>query len=138
MLRPIKPFSARERNLVSQTLLERYGHAMPFQPVDAELQLNLLKEEFAMCPSIMWKESGANFIVFKTGDERFRCLFYYNEATLFGTGKDEFDNLGDCVVTLLQVHTDQVEASRKVRNAMNSIDFSKANDGEEYHGPLIV
>lgn len=138
MPRPIKPFSARERNLVSQTLLERYGHAMPFQPVDAELQLNLLKEEFAMCPSIMWKESGANFIVFKTGDERFRCLFYYNEATLFGTGKDEFDNLGDCVVTLLQVHTDQIEESRKVRNAMNSIDFSKANDGEEYHGPLIV
>lgn len=138
MPRPIKPFSARERSLVSQTLLERFGHAVPLQPVDAELQLNLLKEEFALCPSIMWKENGANFIVFKTGDERFRCLFYYNEATQFGTGKDEFDNLGDCVVTLLQVHTDQEEESRKVRNAMNSIDFSKANDGEEYHGPLIV
>jgi hypothetical protein len=108
------------------------------QPVDAELQLNLLKEEFALCPSMMWKENGANFIVFKIGDERFRCLFYYNEATQFGTGKEVFDNLGDCVVTLLQVHTDQEEESRKVRNAMNSIDFSKANDGEEYHGPLIV
>lgn len=138
MPRPIKPFSAREKNLVGQTLLERYGHAVPLQPVDAELQLNLLKEEFAMCPSIMWKEGGANFIVFKTGDERFRCLFYYNEATQFGTGKDEFDNLGDCVVTLLQVHTDQEAESRKLRNAMNSIDFSKANDGEEYHGPLVV
>jgi hypothetical protein len=138
MPRPIKPFSARERNLVTQTLLERYGHPVPLQPVDAELQLNLLKEEFALCPSMMWKENGANFIVFKIGDERFRCLFYYNEATQFGTGKEVFDNLGDCVVTLLQVHTDQEEESRKVRNAMNSIDFSKANDGEEYHGPLIV
>ena len=138
MSRPIKPFSARERNLISQTLLERFGHAVALQPVDAELQLNLLKEEFALCPSIAWTENGAHFIVFKTGDERFRSLFYFNEALLFGTGKDEFDNLGDCVVTLLQVHTDQEEQSRKVRNAMNSIDFEKANDGEEYHGPLIV
>lgn len=138
MPRPIKPFSARERNLVSQTLLERFGHVVALQPVDAELQLNLLKEEFALCPSIMWQENGANFIVFKTGDERFRCLFYFNEALLFGTGKDEFDNLGDCVITLLQVQSEQEEQSRKVRNAMNSIDFSKANDGEEYHGPLVV
>lgn len=138
MSRPIRPFSDRERSLIGQTLLERFGHAVALQPVDAELQLNLLKEEFAMCPSIAWTESGAHFIVFKTGDERFRSLFYFNEALLFGTGKDEFDNLGDCVVTLLQVHADQEEQSRKVRNAMNSIDFEKANDGEEYHGPLIV
>lgn len=138
MPRPIRPFSAREKHLISQTLLERFGHAVPLEPVDAELQLNLLKEEFAFCPSIMWKENGANFIVFKTGDERYRCLFYYNEATLFGTGKDEYNNLGDCVVTLLQVHSDQEEQSRKIRNSLNSIDFSKANDGEEYHGPLIV
>ncbi len=138
MPRPIKTFTARERNLISQTLLERFGHAVPLQAVDAELQLNLLKEEFAMCPSIMWTENGANFIVFKTDDERFRCQFYFNEAMHFGTGKEEFDNLGDCVVTLLQVQVDQAEESRKVRNAMNSIDFEKANDGEEYHGPLIV
>jgi len=138
MPRPIKPFTARERHLISQTLLERFGHAVALEPVDAELQLNLLKEEFAFCPSIMWRENGANFIVFKTGDERYRCLFYYNEAMLFGTGKDEYNNLGDCVVTLLQVHADQEEQSRKIRNALNSIDFEKANDGEEYFGPLIV
>jgi hypothetical protein len=138
MSRPIRPFSDRERKLIGQTLLERFGHAVALQPVDAELQLNLLKEEFAMCPSIAWTENGAHFIVFKTGDERFRSLFYFNEALLFGTGKDEFDNLGDCVVTLLQVQTDQDEQSRKVRNALNSIDFTKANDGEEYFGPLVV
>jgi hypothetical protein len=138
MPRPIKPFTARERHLISQTLLERFGHPVALEPVDAELQLNLLKEEFAFCPSIMWRENGANFIVFKTGDERYRCLFYYNEAMLFGTGKDEYNNLGDCVVTLLQVHADQEEQSRKIRNALNSIDFEKANDGEEYFGPLIV
>lgn len=138
MPRPIKPFSAREKHLISQALLERFGEPVPLEPVDAELQLNLLKEEFAFCPSIMWRRDGTNFIVFKTGDERYRCLFYYNEAMLFGTGKDEYNNLGDCVVTLLQVHSDQETQSRKVRNAMNAIDFSKANDGEEYHGPIII
>jgi len=138
MPRPIRPFSDRERNLVSQTILERFGNAAPLQAVDAELQLDLLKEEFTMCPSLTWNANGANFVIFKTGDERFRCQFYYIETQQFGTGKDEYDNLGDCVVTLLQVQADQEEQSKSIRNAMNSVDFDKANNGEEYHGPLIV
>lgn len=138
MPRPIRPFTDRERNLVSQTLLERFGHPVPLQSVDAELQLDLLKEEFTMCPSLTWKENGAHFVVFKTGDERFRCQFYYIETQQFGTGKDEYDNLGDCVVTLLQVHTEKEEASERTRRALNAVDFEKAHEGEEYHGPLIV
>jgi hypothetical protein len=138
MPRPIRPFTDRERKLVSQTILERFGNAVPLQAAEAELQLDLLKEEFTLCPSLTWKENGANFVIFKTGDERFRCQFYYIETQQFGTGKDEYDNLGDCVVTLLQVQVEQEEQSRSIRAAMNSVDFSKANDGEEYHGPLIV
>lgn len=139
MSRPIRPFTDRERSLVSQAILERFGTVVPLQVAEAELQLNLLKEDdLTMCPSLTWRENGANFVIFKTGDERFRCQFYYIETQQFGTGKDEYDNLGDCVITLLQVQVEQEEQSRNLRNAMNSVDFNKANDGEEYHGPLIV
>ena len=138
MPRPIPKFTERERNLVRQTIKERYGSEVTFEDVDAELHLDLLKDELTTCPSLTWKERGANFVIFKTGDSRFRCQFYYIDTEQYGTGKDEYDNLGDCIVTLLQVQADHELEREGVRSGMNAVDFSKANDGEEYYGPLIV
>jgi hypothetical protein len=138
MARPIPKFTDRERNLVRQTIKERYGSDVTFQNVDAELQLNLLKEELTTCPSLTWEDQGAHFVVFKTGDSRFRCQFYYTDVQQFGTGKDEYDNLGDCVITLLQVQADYELERQGIRSGMNAVDFSKANDGEEYYPPIII
>lgn len=138
MSRPIPKFTERERNLVRQTIKERYGSEVTFEDVDAELQLDLLKEELTTCPSLTWEERGAHFVIFKTGDSRFRCQFYYIDTEQFGTGKDEYDNLGDCTVTLLQVQADHELQTKGVRSGMNAVDFSKANDGEEYYPPIII
>lgn len=138
MPRPIPDFTERERNLVSQSITERYGNIVPLQSVVAELQLNLLTEELTPCPSLAWEERGAHFVIFKTGDSRFRCQFYYTDVEQFGTGKDEYDNLGDCAVTLLQVQADHELQTQGIRTGMNAVDFSKANDGEEYFAPIIV
>jgi hypothetical protein len=138
MARPIPKFTERERNLVRQTIKERYGSEVTFQDVDAELQLNLLEETLTTCPSLTWEERGAHFVIFKTGDSRFRCQFYYTDVQQFGTGKDEYDNLGDCIVTLLQVQADHELEREGIRSGMNAVDFSKANDGEEYYPPIII
>lgn len=138
MVRPIPKFTERERSLVHQTIKERYGSDVTFQDVDAELQLNLLEEKLTTCPSLAWDERGAHFVIFKTGDSRFRCQFYYTDIEQFGTGKDEYDNLGDCVLTLLQVQADHELQVQGIRSGMNAVDFSKANDGEEYYPPIII
>jgi hypothetical protein len=49
---------------------------------------------------------GAEFIVAKVGDQRFRCQFFYSENEIFGTGRDIYDNLGDCVTNVLQLQAD--------------------------------
>lgn len=138
MVRPISKFTERERNLVRQTIKERYGTEVTFQDVDAELQLNLLEDTLTTCPSLTWDERGAHFVIFKTGDSRFRCQFYYTDVEQFGTGKDEYDNLGDCIVTLLQVQADHELEREGIRSGMNAVDFNKANDGEEYFAPIII
>ena len=138
MPRPIPKFTAREHNLVKQCVMERYGTKIALQDAEAELQLDLLKEELTVCPSTTWEERGAHFVVFKTGDSRFRCQFYYTDVEQFGTGKDEYDNLGDCVVTLLQVQADHELQRQGIKSGMNAVDFSKANDGEEYFAPIII
>lgn len=138
MPRPIPAFTAREKHLVGQTLAERFGAPPAVEVTQSEIQLDLLKEELTLVPSLTWKEGVCHFVVFKTGDSRFRCQFYYTDAEQFGTATTEYDNLGDCVIDLLQVQAKhEAERQRKLR-AFNAVDFSKANDGEEYHGPLIV
>jgi len=138
MPRPIPKFTAREHSLVKQCVKERYGTEITLQDAEAELQLDLLKDELTVCPSTTWDERDAHFVVFKTGDSRFRCQFYYTDVEQFGTGKDEYDNLGDCVVTLLQVQADHELQRQGIKSGMNAVDFSKANDGEEYFAPIII
>lgn len=139
MNRPIPKFTERETNLVRQCIKERYGHDVTFDAAaEAELQLNALKDDLTTCPTLTWRDQNANFVIFKTGDSRFRCQFYYTDVEQFGTGKDEYDNLGDCAITLLQVQADHELAKAGMRSGMNAVDFSKANDGEDSFPPILI
>jgi len=138
MPRPIPEFTARERHLVSQTLVERFGKPIPVQTIQAEIQLDLLQDELTMCPALTWQENVCHFVIFKTGDSRFRCQFYYTDAEQFGTDEKEFDNLGDCTLKLLQLQAKHEEERLRVMRGLNAVDFTKANDGEDYHAPIII
>jgi len=125
-------FTDSELKLVNQSLMERYGHAVSLQVADAELQLGGEDDPLSECPTLYWEERGAHFVIFKIGDSRYMTQFFYNEATQFGTGKSIFDNLGDCVITLLQVQSDHERQMQGVRSGMTATDF------DDYDGPLVV
>jgi hypothetical protein len=138
MPRPIPDFSAREKNLISQTLVERFGSAVPLQMIQSDIQLSLLNDELTTVPSLTWQEGLCHFVVFKTADCRFRCQFYYTDAEQFGTAQSEYDVLGDCVIDLLQVQGKHEQERARMLRGINAVDFSKANDGEENFAPIIV
>lgn len=138
MTQPVPDFTDSERRLADQTLRERYGKAVPVQAADAELQLDPLSSDFSTCPTLFWEERGAHFVVFKVAEKRFRAQFYYSEAEQFGVGKDEFDELGDCMITLLQVQSDHERQMRGIRSGMTAVDFEQANDGEDPFAPIII
>jgi len=87
-------------------LFERYGKLVPMQLADSELQLDASSEDLTLCQTIFWSERGAQFVVCKVAADRYRCQFFYSETEQYGTGHDEYNSLGDCVVTLLQVQSD--------------------------------
>lgn len=128
-------FTDSELKLVTQSLLERYGRVVPLQVADAEVQLDAEGEELTECPTLYWEERGAHFVVIKTGDSRYTGQFFYSEATQFGTGKPMFDNLGDCVITLLQVQSDHERQMKGVRSGMTAEDIKNLDD---YDGPLVI
>ena len=129
----IPDYTDAKQKLVSGVLFERYGKLVPMQLADSELQLDELSDELTLCPTIYWTERGAQFVVCKVAADRYRCQFFYSETEQYGTGHDQYDSLGDCVVTLLQVQSDH---ERQLANISSSATLAK--DDDDYHGPIVI
>ena len=104
----IEDFTNSELWIIKTTLEERYGKTIEPELADIELRLNPYATELSVCPAAYWEDQGCHFIVCKSGDSRYRCQFYYRVHQMYGTGVEEYDDLSECVVTLLQVQADHV------------------------------
>ncbi len=130
----IPDFTEAEERLVSDLLQKRYGKIVPIQQADSEMQLGGDPEHLTSCPTLYWSERGAHFIVCKVAASRYRCQFFYSDTEQYGTGRDEYDDLENCVVTLLQVQSDH---ERQLANVSSGATAANLDD-DEYHGPLVV
>jgi hypothetical protein len=102
----IPDFTESEIWTVRQTLRERYGEEVEPEIADTEVRLTPGAKELTVCPALYWEGRGAHFVLVKVGEDRFRGQFYYRLHQMFGAGIDEFDDVGDCTVTLLRVQAD--------------------------------
>lgn len=130
---PISDFTETEQKLVSGLLFKRYAKLVQLQLADSELQLDGPSGALTLCPTLYWSERGAQFVVCKVAEGRYRCQFFYSETEQYGTGRAEYDDLEDCVVTLLQVQSDH---ERQLDNI--SVRATQADTGGDYHGPVVI
>jgi hypothetical protein len=100
----IPDFTEVEMKLVDVALRERYGHVIEVQEVETEIRLMPADRELTVCPAIYWEDQErCRFVVSKTGVDKFRSMFFWSVKDRFSTGKEEYDNLGDCLVTTLKM-----------------------------------
>jgi hypothetical protein len=112
----IPDFSSSELWIVESTLSERYRGQIPeIMQADGEIRLNPGDRSLTEVPCLIWKVESCTFVIFKSGEERYRCQFFYSVRHQYGTGIDEFDNIGDCVTTLLKMQADH-EATQAATN----------------------
>ncbi len=102
----IDDFTDTELWIIRNAVNERYGTQIELMFADSELRLEKGSTVLTVCPTVVWQERGSNLVVFKAGDERYRAQFYYKGSQQFGTGKKEYADLAECVITLLQVQAD--------------------------------
>lgn len=102
----IPDFNDSELWVVKTTLKERYGHDIEIQLADSELRLDPSDRELTECPTLFWQVDKVSFVVFKIAPERYRCQFFYSIREQYGTGIEDYDNIGECVTALLQVQAD--------------------------------
>ena len=129
----VPDFTEAEKEIVSAELYKRYGKQVDVALADSELQLDPASPELTLCPTLYWAERGAQFVICKTGNGRFRSQFFYSDADQYGTGKEEYQGLHTCVVTLLQVQADHEHLL-----VNTSAGATAANLDDEYQGPLVI
>lgn len=134
MTPPIPDFTPAEREIAAMLVERRYEKAVEIAEADSELRLDPGSDALTVCPTLYWSERGAHFVVFKVGDGRFRCQFFYTDADHYGTGRDEYDDLSFCVRTLLQVQSDHERESASASARATGAD---AQD-PDYHGPAML
>lgn len=122
---PISDFNSAERWVIESTLKERYGRIVPIELADSELKLDPDAPVLTACPTVFWSERGCNFVIFKTGEDRYRCLFYYLEEEQFGTGRTEYDELAECVGLLLKLQADHEKQRQGVHSGMTAGEINK-------------
>jgi hypothetical protein len=104
----IKEFSDAEQWAVNTTLNERWPNEnIELQLADVEIKMFPHERELTTCPALFWQVGETSFIIIKVGDRAYRSQFYYKGFQQYGTGKSEFDDIADCITTLLQVHADK-------------------------------
>ncbi len=110
---PVPDITDSEKWVMKITLTERYGREVEIQLADADIRRYPADRELTACPVIYWQaEDGCNFVVFKVDDRRYRCQFFYKPYKQMGTGIDEYDDLAECTVALLQAQADYVAEQR--------------------------
>lgn len=112
-MRTIPDFSDTEIWSIKTTLKERFGENVELELAETELRLSPHSTELSLCPAVFWNWDNCNFIVIKSGERRYRCQFFYRLHQIFGTGIEEYDDITECVVTLLQVQADHQATAEK-------------------------
>jgi len=102
----IPDFTDEEFKVVTDTLMERYGKPADLQRADIELRIYPDDRELTECPAIYWENADCHFILAKAGKAQFFSQFFYGPREQFGTGKQFYDDVFDCLVTTLRVQAD--------------------------------
>jgi hypothetical protein len=129
----IPDFDDGERWLVESCLKERYGKIVTTRPADVELQLAPGDAQLTSCPTRYWEERGAAFAVTKVGESRWRTMFFYPAepgGEQYGAGRAEYDDLVDCVTSVLRAQADHEKQRLGVGSGDTALDLANNRTAE--------
>ena len=112
LMKRVPDLTDTELWIIRATVKERYGKPISVELADTEIRLRPGAKELTVCPAAYWEAGGAHFVIIKTGEDRYRCQFYYRLHQMYGTGIEEYEDLGECVISLLQVQADHAAQAK--------------------------
>ncbi len=117
-------YSPEELSVVQETLFERYNRVINVDLADAELRLDPESSTMTVCPTLYWQDGEVSFVVFKLAKFRYRCQFFYPNNEHYGTGREEYDDLVECVATLLRLQSDHAREKEGIKSGITGADLN--------------
>ena len=102
----IPDYTPEELKAISECLAERYGKSVSFEQADIELRLSGSDSEITECPAVYWEKKECHFIIAKTDESQYYSQYFYDPEELYGTGKQFYTDLLDCVLATLRAQAD--------------------------------
>ena len=102
-MEPIADFDSDEMAIIQTVVDTRYRCPIPLNLADVEVQLEPSNPARQNCAAVHWLENDANFIVIKTGNERYRGQFFYSPSEIFPAERDEYKQPAECIHSLLKI-----------------------------------
>ena len=110
----VPDFTEAEQWAVETTSKERWPEQAPaIQLADVEIRIHPQDRELTVAPAVFRDHSTTSFVIIKAADRTCRSQFYYRGFQQYGTSKTDYDDITDCVVTMLQVHADKEARDRE-------------------------
>lgn len=97
------------------TLRARYGRDLEYRHRACACagRLHPSDRGLTSCPTIHWQsDDGDTFGIFKRGERKYRCQFFYKPYEQMGIGTDEYDDLAGCAGAPLQAQADHAAGQR--------------------------
>ncbi|MDH4189675.1 MAG: hypothetical protein OEW21_05680 [Betaproteobacteria bacterium] len=132
-MNPIPDIDDGERWVVESALRERYGQRVQTQLADVELRLTPGEPVLTACPTLYWEERGAAFVLTKVAGGRYRAMFFYPGEVggeQYGAGRPEYDDLSECVLTLLRAQADHEKERHGVASGKTARELEGVGEKE--------
>ncbi len=94
-------FSLLEINLAKNLVNDRWRD-VKIELADVEVSRSS-KSESLPYPALVWEASKCTFVVIKVDESAYKCIFYYLGTQRFDTGVNEYEDLHDCVLSIMKL-----------------------------------
>jgi len=112
-------FSSQDRRTFLLTLKKRWANdEVSTQMVDVDVRVGESDKDTIKCPAFYWEYAEYHFLLMKTGENKYRPQFFYQDNEEAGVDIVEFDDIGECSMALLKLQANHA-LSIKVENEEN-------------------
>nr|VFK45176.1 MAG: hypothetical protein BECKSD772F_GA0070984_12131 [Candidatus Kentron sp. SD]VFK48609.1 MAG: hypothetical protein BECKSD772E_GA0070983_11325 [Candidatus Kentron sp. SD]VFK80531.1 MAG: hypothetical protein BECKSD772D_GA0070982_11244 [Candidatus Kentron sp. SD] len=106
----VPDFTDTELGIVQSAVNQRYRKEIRLELADTECRLDPATTALTSCPAVFWREQEMNFVIMKTAEKQYRCQFFGRDLDMYGTGRNEYDDVKECTMRLLQAQADSARA----------------------------
>jgi len=134
----IPEFNDAEKWVIESALKERYKKKISIELADSEVKLDANADQATLCPAICWAARAANFAICKIGENRYRSMFFYSVYDAYGTGREEYDDIAECVSILLRLQADHEKERAGASSGKTKDDLSQSGAATEFDVTLPI